>query len=181
MCVSTSQGLVVSRSDPAEGLQAAACAGQQQGEAGHRSGRQTEARRHQPGIIKHVSKHSETQPAASHSCWTGESKYSFSFLSVSRRACWRKWWASWFHTESWWSSSSEGVCVCLLCVVTDVHCMLVCLVVNNQLNLQLRSALQSFIVTFSSLIICSDTTLTLDFSTHFKCLLSIHGREKCSC
>lgn len=57
------------------------------------------------------------------------------------------------------------VCVFVYCVV--------CLVVNNQLNLQLRSALQSFIVTFSSLIICSDTTLTLDFSVAFKLISSV--------
>lgn len=51
-----SQGLGGSWRDPGQGLQAAASAGQQQGEARHRSGRQTEARRHQSGLIKHVSR-----------------------------------------------------------------------------------------------------------------------------
>lgn len=63
ICICVSQGLCVCRSNPAEGLHTAAPAGQQQGEEGHRSGRQTEAWRHQPGIIEHVSKHSETQTA----------------------------------------------------------------------------------------------------------------------
>ena len=55
VCVLMSQGLGGSWRDPGEGLQAAASAGQQQGETGHRSGWQTEARRHQSGLIKHVS------------------------------------------------------------------------------------------------------------------------------
>uniref|UniRef100_A0A147AL44 Tripartite motif-containing protein 16 n=1 Tax=Fundulus heteroclitus TaxID=8078 RepID=A0A147AL44_FUNHE len=45
-------GLCVCWSDAAEGLQDAAAAGQQQGEERHRSGRQAEARGHQPGLVQ---------------------------------------------------------------------------------------------------------------------------------
>lgn len=115
------QGHGVRRSDPAERVQAPSSARQQQGEEGHRSGRQTEAWRHQPGIIQHVREKSET------SAWKVSAglemsaqdstlfKWSLSSLSGSRRGCRRRCWESWFHTESWWSSLLEGqfLCVCV--------------------------------------------------------------------
>lgn len=54
VCLSTPQGLSVSRSKPAEGLLSAASAGQQQREAWHRSGWEAEARGHESGIFQHV-------------------------------------------------------------------------------------------------------------------------------